>query len=72
MNIFLGCALIVFTVFAGCYLERRQFMRMNAAGIQEFNSYGAMLKCRIFEGTVKLLSVAAGIGGIVILFKALS
>ena len=72
MNIFIGCTLICFTIFSGCYLEKRQFERMNHAGIQEFSSYGALIKCRLMEGLIKLAAVAAGIGGIVVLFKAIS
>ncbi|WP_034636054.1 hypothetical protein [Desulfovibrio cuneatus] len=60
----IGITLIVFTIASGFYLDRQQFNRKNIAGVQEFSSYGSLVKTRIIEGTIKAMSIASGLAGI--------
>ena len=72
MYAIIGIALIAFATGTGFFLERRQFLRRNVAGIQEFKSYGNMVKKRLEEGTMKAGAVIAafvGIGFIVAQFR---
>lgn len=72
MYAMIGIILIAFAAGVGFFLERRQFLRRNVAGVQEFKSYGQMFKTRIEEGMMKagsVVSALAGLGFIVAHFK---
>lgn len=68
----IGIALIGFAIAIGFYYDRRQFHRRNAAGVEEFESYGHKVKARAEEGVAKAVSVAScliGLGCIIVQFK---
>lgn len=64
-----GLVAIMLGVILNMWLSRRAFYRRNAAGVEEFASYSAMLGNKFIEGPVKLIAgllVMGGIGSIVI------
>lgn len=62
-----GIVLIGIGVSAAYWLEGKKFARRNAAGIEEFSSYGASLKIRAKEGAAGIL---AGIVLVIGIFMA--
>ena len=68
----IGIILIGFTIALGVYYDRKQFMRRNAAGVEEFQSYGHKAKARVEEGAAKavgVISALTGLGFIIAQFK---
>ena len=70
--ILLGLALIPAAFVGRTFAKRRQFYRRNAAGIEQFQRYSAMIKTQFKEGLVQILSFVVSLIGIVIFVYALS
>ena len=45
---------LVMMILLRTWASRRVFNRKNASGIQEFKSYGALVRVRLYEGSVGL------------------
>lgn len=49
------------------FVNRREFYRRNAAGIEEFTGYGSMLATKLFEKTIRLVSSLLLLAGITLI-----
>lgn len=63
-----GLAFIAGGILAAMWAGRRAFARTNAAGVQEFKSYGSAVKSTAAEGLAKTAAVLAILFGALLLF----
>lgn len=63
-----GAILVGAGMYGSHVVGRRAFERTNAAGIQEFQSYGSMVRVRSLEGLITSLSMIGKIVGAIFLF----
>lgn len=61
-----GIALIGIGAYLAFLMEGRAFNRRNAAGMEEFNSYGESLRIKAKEGIAKIFAGIVLIVGIVL------
>lgn len=64
MYAFIGIILIIFAIALGFVFDRQRFNRRNQVGIEEFESYGKMMKIKAEEGAAKAAGTAAALIGI--------
>jgi hypothetical protein len=50
------------------YVGRRRFYRTNAAGVEEFESYGRAVRSQLFEAFLALLNLVFLLGGMIAMF----
>ena len=50
------------------YVGRRRFYRTNAAGVEEFESYGRAVRSQLFEALLTLLNLVFLLGGMIAMF----
>lgn len=62
----LGVVLVIAGAVLNTWIDRRRFYRRNAAGIEEFSSYGSAMAARGLEGLAQV-GARLGIGGGVVL-----
>lgn len=63
-----GLAFIAGGIWAAMWAGRRAFARTNAAGVQEFKSYGSAVKSTAAEGLAKTAAVLSILFGALLLF----
>lgn len=68
MEIFAGVLLMLTGYLVGLYVRRRAFYRRNEAGVEEFNSFGKSIVSGLFEGALKVISVALLLFGVLAIF----
>ncbi|MBS0383089.1 MAG: molybdenum ABC transporter permease [Proteobacteria bacterium] len=68
MEIFAGVLLMLAGYLVGLYVRRRAFYRRNEAGVEEFDSFGKSIASGLFEGVLKILSVALIFFGVLAIF----
>ena len=64
----IGLALLGICVYGSLKLNRRAFYRRNNLGIEEFSTYGDMLKIKVKEGAIGVALGICGLAGLVSLF----
>jgi len=64
----LGFLLVIAGGAGSIFLNRRAFYRRNAAGLEEFKSFGSMFKSRIIEGGIAIFSyLVLAIGAVLVI-----
>ena len=71
MAILFGLILFAVAAWFGFWLERKKFYRRNSAGIEQFESYGNMMRIKIKEGSMKAVAVLVGLAGVICIFAGL-
>lgn len=69
---FVGCAFVVIGWLLNHYVNRRKFYRRNAAGVEEFATYGRSVMIRFCESTAVLGSVVLFAFGILFIVMGLA
>lgn len=69
---FVGGAFVVIGWLLTHYVNRRKFYRRNAAGVEEFATYGRSVMIRLYENTVMLGSVVLFAFGILFIVMGLA
>ncbi len=59
MVLVVGLVFVAVGIWAAVWAGRRAFERTNAAGVQEFKSYGSAVKSTAVEGLAKTAAVLA-------------
>ena len=71
LGVLIAC--VVTFVAIPLYIGRRHFYRTNAAGVQEFKSYGSAVRSRLFEAFLILMTLIClwvGFGAFVLVMGA--
>lgn len=63
-----GIALFGIGVFGSIRLNRHAFNRRNSAGVEEFPSYGAMIKTKFKEGAIGIFFGLCLLAGLALAF----
>lgn len=70
MYFFSGLLLIGIGFLIIFYVKRRIFYRTNSYGVQEFSRYSSVIKNKLYESILDVISTVLILGGIFILFSA--
>lgn len=68
--LFIGLLMFVAGIAGFVFVRRREFNRRNAAGNEEFDSYGGMLRTTFLEAVIKLISLPLLILGLLVFLAA--
>ena len=65
-----GLLMFIAGIAGFVFVRRREFYRRNAAGNEEFESYGHMVRAGFLEGFIKLISLPLLILGLIVFLVA--
>lgn len=71
MVVLLGVVILAASVFGLYWTGKREFQRRNAAGVEEFDSYGQALVTNALEGIIRIASVIGTVAGLMMIVFSL-
>lgn len=71
MVVLMGIVILGASVFGLYWTGKREFHRRNAAGVEEFNSYGQALATNALESIIRIASVIGTLVGLMMIIFSL-